>query len=146
MNMSVVGMKKILFLFICAQYMFCLTSGCLPFARSWNLHVINGIPHADAILRIRVVSERDDFGYHNLTYNGPEYFLHFCETVTHTTAIRSDLWHESKRGFLWLFNTKIADFFKPLPFTTQNIYWKVQEDGFYLSGKKDSGYVFWSKW
>ncbi|KAL8237570.1 hypothetical protein R6Q59_018651 [Mikania micrantha] len=150
MKMSVCVMKNLLcLLIICGQYFSCVTS-CFFLVRSWNLHITNGMSQdPQTQLRIHVYSEKDNLGFHNLTYNGPEYFLHFCETLSRTTVFTAYFWHGDTRSSLYLFNDEVeahfAPIYKPL-IKTQNIYWLVKDDGFYLSGKKDSGYVFWVKW
>ncbi|KAL8239724.1 hypothetical protein R6Q59_016291 [Mikania micrantha] len=146
MKMGVHVMIKLLCLFMimCAQYFPCVTS-CFPFVKPWNLHVINGIAgHADKMLKIHVKSEKNDFGFHNLTYKGPEFYVHFCETITHTTVFAGYFWYENKFTSFYLFNDVVSDHFGPYnPLKTQHIYWLVKEDGFYISGNKDSGYERW---
>lgn len=144
-NMSLLVMNKQLLclLIICANFFSIALGGCAVFARSWNLNILNGIPPNTSIT-IHVMSNEDDFGYHNITYKGQEYFLHFCENIFHHTVFRSDFWFGDRRGFLFVFDDKVAGQFDLID--AQNIFWLVKDDGFYLSGKRDKGYKFWAKW
>lgn len=88
--MNLVMMKKLLcILIVCAHFSSLTSHGCPPFIRSWNLHILDGIP-PDTVINIHVMSDEDDMGYHNITYNGDEYFIHFCENILHKTVFRSD--------------------------------------------------------
>ncbi|KAJ0568237.1 putative plant self-incompatibility S1 [Helianthus annuus] len=113
----------------------------------WSILITNGIQNST--ISVHVQSKDDDLGFHNITYNNG-YSMFFCERLIQSTLFWGHFSYGEKSAFFNVFDIKVSDFVKGLPFKLNHAYWLFKNDGYYLSKSfkafDDPAWVKQGKW
>ncbi|KAK9052569.1 hypothetical protein SSX86_029198 [Deinandra increscens subsp. villosa] len=104
-----------------------ITHAC--FTAKWHIFVTNDI-NDDIVAHIK--SGDDDLGNHTIPFNG-NYNWSFCNRFDGRTLFYAYFWWGSRYQSLDLFNSDIEDICAVKILGTQNCYWLVRSNGFFVS-------------
>lgn len=128
-------------LFLVSLYMI-HTSNAICFQRLWDLHITNGIEN-HVLLIHPTDKDGHDKGIHVLQPN-EMFSLHFCEKFAGSTTWHSDfMWGEKLKNFP-IFNDQWRYECAKLR-GSEDCFWLVREDGFYMSAYGEPFPKGWSK-
>ncbi|WMV51943.1 hypothetical protein MTR67_045328 [Solanum verrucosum] len=109
------------------------------------MHIIDALPNGAPPLTLRCQDKNNDLGYHTINVS-EEYRFKFKDRFFGGTLYFCHFYWNGKDKIFDVFNDFIADGCGSLKVTNDECYWKVQEDGFYFSGRQNGEFKQMYTW